>query len=89
MQIIYRDDIPEGCIADCSTPGQDVSDAVNYWQEKLNFVVNRNDAVEYLYGTGSWDDDELDKMTDAEINEKILWLACCDFNDGSDFLVLE
>ncbi len=83
------DDLPEDirdeCISDCSGQG-DVSQAVEYWREKLNFTVNRNKAIQCLAGYGSWSRSELAKSTDEQLADRILWLACCNFNewDGNE-----
>jgi len=86
--ILYIEDLPAECIADCSASG-DVSEAVIHWAEKLNFTVDIERAKRYLKSTGGWTATELEDSTVAEITERVLWLACCDFNEGSDIFCLE
>lgn len=73
-------EVPAECIRDCSSSG-DVSDAVSYWREELDFSVNRENAIACLSGYGAWEDDELAAMTDDDIAERILWIACCNFSE--------
>lgn len=74
------DDIPEQCIKDCSSSG-DVSEAVAYWLEKLNFSVDRNKAIDCLEGYGAWDREDMEQESDETIAQRILWIACTDFSE--------
>ena len=80
---IYATELPEYCIADCSASG-DVTDNVVQWVKELKFSVNQSQARTCLQGYGAWDKDEIAAMSDEEVAEKILWLACCDFRDNGD-----
>lgn len=72
--------IPRECIKDCSQPGP--ADAtVAYWREQLGFTVDRDRAVRCLKGYGAWDGEELAAMSDEDIAEIILWLACGNFSE--------
>lgn len=84
---LYPEDLPDNCISECSASG-DVTEAVNYWQQQLNFVVDRNDAIVYLKSTGGWSEDELKDLSDDELAQKVLWIACCDFKEGNDMFYL-
>lgn len=85
---LYKDDLPEDCILDCSCPG-DVLWAVREWRKRLDFTVHRANATACLEGYGAWEDEELLNMPDEELAEKILWLACGNFNEGDDVFVME
>lgn len=84
---LYPEDLPEDCIQECSASG-DVSEAVSYWQQQLNFVVDRNNAINYLESTGGWEKDELKDSSDDTLAQRILWIACCDFKEGNDMFYL-
>jgi hypothetical protein len=93
--ILYIEDIPPECIKDCSGPGQ-ADIPVHDWREKLDFEVNRENAIKCLDGYGAWDD--LETWTDKRLAETVLWLACGNFNEwdgtensncGSDIFCLE
>lgn len=86
--VLYPEDLPFECIADCSSVG-DVSEAVEYWRRHLGFSVDRSRAIDCLCGYGSWERGDLEAMSDEDLAEKILWMACCDFREGSDLFVLE
>ena len=73
--------IPAECIADCSHSGA-CDDAVEFWQRKLDFTVDRTSAEKYLRQTGGWTADELATEDDITLNRRVLWLACCDLNES-------
>lgn len=77
--------LPVDCIRDCSASG-DVSQAVEYWRNRLNLTVNRERAIECLKGYGAWDDETLAASSNNEIAERILWLACCDFSEYNTWI---
>lgn len=78
---------PPDCVAACSASGS-VDDAVEYWRSELNFEVPRELAIDYLGEFGAWDGEELGAMTDEELAEKILWIACCDISEQGEWLGL-
>lgn len=84
---LYPEDLPDNCISECSASG-DVFEAVSYWQQQLNFVVDRNNAISYLESTGAWEKDELKDSSDDTLSQRILWIACCDFKEGNDMFYL-
>lgn len=99
MHVDYElliDELPQECINACSASGS-VDHAVDQWRRHLEFTVDRKNAVKCLQGYGAWDADELAMMTDTEVAERILWIACCNFSDhlvggqdqGLDVFVLE
>jgi hypothetical protein len=61
-----------------------VTVAVVFWRKKLDFEVPRKRAIDYLFDTGGWSFEDLDELTDDEIAEKILWIACCDINERQE-----
>ena len=79
---IFGTELPEDCIADCSRG--DVTEAVAYWRKELAFSVDQDRARDCLHGYGAWDSKEIDEMSDEDVAEKILWLACCDFRENGD-----
>ena len=85
---IFDGERPENCIADCSASGS-VDGAVNHWRTELDFNVNQDRARDCLKGYGAWTEEEIAKLVDIEVAEKILWLACCDFKEGTDVFVME
>lgn len=74
-------DIPRECIEDCTVGGQDASEPVKHWRQRLAFTVNRTKALKCLKGYGAWEPEELAAQSDDDIAEKILWLACGDFRE--------
>jgi len=73
-------ELPAECVSDCSAPGQDASEAVAYWRERLSFSPPRAYALEYLRGFGAWDD--LETWDDETIAERVLWLFAGDAREA-------
>ena len=69
------DDLPLDCVHDCSASG-DVTDAVTYWVERLDFEVARVAAIAYLQEFGAWTDQELAETPDRDHAMRVLWIAC-------------
>ncbi len=69
-------EVPEKAVEDCSRPGQDASEAVAYWLDKVDFshVVNE-DIRRELLDSGGWEREELED--NDENKKKILWMAAC------------
>ncbi|NJO58765.1 MAG: hypothetical protein HC836_10585 [Richelia sp. RM2_1_2] len=88
MKILYSDNFPQACINNCAASG-DVGPSVVKWRKMLNFTVDRDEATACLAGYGAWEAIEIATMTDEQVAETILWLACCDFKEGSDLFVIE
>lgn len=82
-------DLPLQCIMDCSQPGIDVVPYIERWRQELDLTVDRWKAVAHLRNTGSWTDRDLAGMTDNDVAEAILWLACIDIKCGADGYDLE
>ncbi len=86
-------EFPPDCVNSCSASGP-VDNEVDYWVKELNFNVPRAKAIDYLKGFGAWplDTDEYDKglndMTDRELAEKVLWIACGDVKENGEWLGL-
>ena len=74
-------EIPEECVEELSSPGQQDT-AAERWVEELGFEVPRDKAIEYIDYYGAWDKDELEDKTDKELAMIILWLLACDINDN-------
>lgn len=75
--------LPADCVADCSASG-DVTESVVAWRRRLGFEAPRELAVRYLRATGGWDAEELAALSDDNLSEKVLWLACCDAKESDD-----
>lgn len=80
-------ELPRECINACSRSG-DTTQAVRYWQAVLRFEVPQEKAREWLYEFGAWSFDDLQAMSDTEVNQKVLWLACCDLSEFGEWLGL-
>jgi hypothetical protein len=78
------DELPQECIEDCSHSVQVDAD-VAYWVEKLDFNVNRDNAIKCLKGYGSWDQAELIAMDNSQLAGIVLWLACSDFHEHQNW----
>jgi hypothetical protein len=79
---ILREDISAECIADCSVPGQDASEAVEYWlAQGMPAIagIPREMVARYLRGYGAWDD--LETADDDVLRQRLLWVVCCDFRE--------
>ena len=83
--ILDIDQLPTECIEDCSRPGP-VDEAVTYWRDKLGLTVDRDRTIRCFTGYGSWDPEELAATEDDTLANRVLWLACCTFNewDGNE-----
>jgi len=77
--------IPKECVKDCSGQGK-VDEAVEYWVKKLNFHAPKEKAIEYLKEFGAWDKEELTNMSQEDIDQKVLWIACGDIKENGDWL---
>lgn len=79
--------LPTECVEDCSAQGS-VDESVAYWRERLNFAVPRELAIRWLQDFGAWPVEGLQDMTDTEIAEKVLWLACCEIRENGEWFGL-
>lgn len=66
--------LPKPCKNECSESGDNYP-AVKRWVKKLQLNIPRDVCIKELIESGAWDDDELEDMTDKELNIKFLWLA--------------
>lgn len=74
-------ELPSGCVLDCSEPGQDAAEAVEFWIKDLDFSAPALPMRAYLKTFGAWDNEELD---DYQANlERLLWSICCDERDNA------
>lgn len=71
-------DLPREAIRDCHHQGACDSD-VEYWQQELDFTVDRENAIQCLTGYGAWDD--LESWDDVRLAQTVLWLACGSFSE--------
>lgn len=79
--------LPAEAVHDMTQPGP-VDDAVEYWRERLNFKVPRQQAISYLAEFGAWDQDELTAKDDAELSEIVLWIAAGDTRENGEWFGL-
>ena len=82
----FNGKIPAECVEECTTPGQDASEAVEAWIERLDFRVPREQAIKYLKDFGAWDD--LAEASNATLAERCLWVACSDIKENGEWLGL-
>lgn len=82
----FLEELPEDCIRDCFSPGQDASEAVSYWRKRLGFQVPRELAVRYLREYGAWED--LDTASDDMLADRCLWLAAGDIKENGEWFGL-
>ena len=74
--------LPEDCIADCSSPGQDATEACNYWIERLSLEAPPWLLREHLEEYGAWSKAEL---CDHQANlRRLLWTWACDCRENDD-----
>lgn len=67
----------------CSHPGPCDAD-VEYFQPLLNLNLDRETMINELSEYGAWSEEELDLLTNNELEQKILWIACGDIQDDPD-----
>lgn len=81
--------IPDECVSACTSPGS-CDESVAHWRKALGFTVPREQAIKWLKEFGAWplDTDEYDQglrdMTDEELADKVLWLACGEMKDSGE-----
>ena len=84
MTVFYIEDFPAEAIADCSKGGQDATEAVEYWIDRLSFEAPADEVRECLKGYGAWNTAEL--ADDAENVLRFFWIMMGNFSewDGTD-----
>lgn len=84
MTAFYIDDFPTDAIEECSAGGQDATEAVEFWIDKLDFTVPADEARKCLKGYGAWDADEL--ADDEENAKRFFWImmGCFSEWDGTE-----
>ena len=80
--------IPEDAVRECTVGGQDASEAVALWIEKLHFNLNGHEdrARAYLGEFGAWDD--LATCPVSTLTERVFWDACCQISEQGEWLGL-
>jgi hypothetical protein len=76
---------PDEAVEECSQSGQ-VVEYVKKWRATLGFNVDRKMGVAYIVRTGVHDKEELADWTDNDVNEFILWQACCDVKENGEHI---
>ena len=77
--------IPKLCVKECSHSGNCETD-VKKWITKLSFHVPPELARHYLRQYGAWED--LWTCSQELLNERVLWLACCDLRETGEWFGL-
>lgn len=75
-----RKRIPKDTVRQCARSGHN-DETVEYWVKRLKFDAPREKAIAYLAEFGAWDRPKLEAMTQKDINEKVLWIACWDIRE--------
>lgn len=70
---------PVHAVIDCTRPGQDASESVAFWVQKLNFDGPAWLIREHLRGFGCWDKKQL--CDHNENRERLFWSLCCDIEE--------
>jgi len=76
--------LPWECVLDCSAPGQDASESVEYWEKHPEVELPDPAAIlRDLQDTGAWDDldesVEPDQWEQEKRNrQRYIWMAACD-----------
>lgn len=70
--------LPNEATEDCSAQG-DVSEACEYWADKIEIEATPGDIRSELKEWGAWEDDEL---TDDDKNKaRIIWISACNIKE--------
>jgi hypothetical protein len=83
----FHGTIPQEAVDDCTGPGP-ADESVEYWQKKLNFNVPRDLAIRYLREFGAWEQGALKDMSDLDLAQKVLWIACGDLKEQGEWFGL-
>jgi hypothetical protein len=72
--------LPPECVAECSAPEADASEAVDHWVRKLRFKAPPWLVREYLRGGGGY---EPSQLVDHQANlRRLLWSWACDCRES-------
>lgn len=82
----FTGSIPDECVRQCTKPGTDALVFVQFWCDLLGFVVDRDQAIEYLDCFGAWTN--LRTASTGELSIRCLWLACNDIAENGEWLGL-
>jgi hypothetical protein len=74
--------LTDDVVSECSH-SSDCYEDVEYWVKELEFNVPEHLGRMYIKDTGAWEDwDTCDMKT---LNERVLWLACCDIKEQGEW----
>jgi hypothetical protein len=82
----FLEEIPSECVEECTAAGQDASESVEAWIERLDFRVPRALAIKYLKEFGAWE--KLDEEDDITLAMRCLWIACGDIKENGEWFGL-
>jgi hypothetical protein len=74
-------EFPEEAIIDCFHQGRCDED-VEFWQEKLNLNLDRDLMISELGEYGAWSPEELNDLSDEELEQKLIWIGAGDLADS-------
>ena len=78
--------LPQSCVMDCSAPGQDATDACDYWIKRLSFDAPPWLLREHLAEFGCWSKADL---CDHQANlRRLMWTWACDCREQQDIFFL-
>ena len=75
------------CVADCSAPGQDASEACSYWLGRVDWLADSSALRDNLRGYGAWDD--LDEASEETLRTRSLWVAAVDCREDPECYATE
>ena len=81
--------IPAEAAADCSAGGQDATEAVRYWLDRIHELAAAplQNLRDHLAELGCWDD--LDEVDGDTLRERTLWVACCDIAEEPEVYAID
>jgi hypothetical protein len=81
--------MPLECVNDCSHQGA-CDDDVSHWTPKIDLsMFTRKEKITGLKETGGWSREELEKLEEYELDEKIVWIVACDLREELDSICEE
>jgi len=76
--------LPHQAVTDCHHRGA-CDDDVEHWQKKLNLNLDRDKMILELKEYGSWELDELNALDNADLEQKLIWLAAGDIQESDEW----
>lgn len=73
--------LPKMCVVECSAQGS-VDDACEFWARKLKLKISAKKIIDELAEYGAWTREELQAMTKAELDQKLIWIGAGNIAEG-------